>query len=224
MMHASLFPSRLTRLQGRPTHLYNCPDARYQPSLSINTSYAHGVPLESCSSQSSHGTTGSYDSGPSNFSSPEFGFISPVESSFNHTLTQDTTVQTAKFKTGPSRPLKMPSSHRNSGSVSPKGYVHPAVPAWSPSSLHLEKANILTQFSYSYHCLASGCDYKTDRHTDLNRHYRAKHSCPQEEMYSCSYKGCTKDFKRKDHLRDHCKRVHYRDLPVEMGGTGGRLR
>ena len=73
------------------------------------------------------------------------------------------------------------------------------------------------------HCLVENCEYKTDRHTDLTRHHKAKH-VPEVEKYECSYKTCTKEFKRKDHLRDHCKRVHYRDLPVEYGGTGRRLK
>ena len=73
------------------------------------------------------------------------------------------------------------------------------------------------------YCLAEGCDYRTDRHTDLKRHYKAKHPGPRDEVFQCSYKSCTKEFKRKDHLHDHSKRVHSRDLPVECGGTGNRL-
>ncbi|MDI1485251.1 MAG: nucleic acid binding [Ramalina farinacea] len=91
----------------------------------------------------------------------------------------------------------MAPGYRNSGSVSPTG-AH-------------------------YHCLADYCNYKTDRHTDLKRHYKAKHPGPRDEVFQCSYKSCTKEFKRKDHLRDHSKRVHYRDLPAEYGGTGKRL-
>ena len=82
-------------------------------------------------------------------------------------------------------------------------------------------------FSYrgQLHCLADDCTYKTDRRTDLRRHYIAKHPEQRDDVFvfQCSYRGCAKEFKRKDHLRDHCKRVHFRELPREYGGTGRRL-
>ena len=75
----------------------------------------------------------------------------------------------------------------------------------------------------------------TNRHHDLKRHMDAKHTSAtalhhEGGMMDCPYvdKGCgcqgIHGFKRKDHLRDHCKRVHVRDLPTSMGGTGKRLR
>ena len=75
-----------------------------------------------------------------------------------------------------------------------------------------------------HHCLAGDCSYTTPRPADLKRHYRAKHSGPQDEDYKCSYESCTRKFRRKDHFRVHCKRVHHRDLPIEYGGTGKKWK
>ena len=83
-----------------------------------------------------------------------------------------------------------------------------------------------------YHCLEPGCDHITKREHDLKRHSKAKHSetdklLARGEMMDCPYSGCghkgRHGFKRKDHLRDHCKRYHRRDLPKSMGGDGKKL-
>ena len=54
-------------------------------------------------------------------------------------------------------------------------------------------------------------------------HSKAAHSGPRDKTFQCSYKSCTKEFKRKDRLSYHCKKVHNRDLPAEYGGTGSKL-
>ena len=81
----------------------------------------------------------------------------------------------------------------------------------------------------AYHCLARDCTYQTDRLHDLKRHKASKHDTPEQlhesgRLIDCPYHGCGHTgkygFKRKDHLRDHTRRWHKRDLPKKMGGTG----
>ena len=73
------------------------------------------------------------------------------------------------------------------------------------------------------------CDYVTSRLHDYRRHHDAKHPSTDsvKEMIDCPYGGCghtgVHGFKRMDHLQDHCKRYHRRDLPVSMGGTGKKI-
>ena len=123
MVHASLCPSRLTRLQGRSANLYNYADASCPPSLNINTSFPLGVPLEASSSQSSHSTTGSWDSGLSDFSSPLSTLATPVTPVGIPYQAPGNILQPIKSNTKPSRPPKMSSGYRPSGSVSATGYV-----------------------------------------------------------------------------------------------------
>ena len=72
----------------------------------------------------------------------------------------------------------------------------------------------------------------TNRQHDLKRHMGDKHTSPNKALeegtlIDCPYAGCghygIHGFKRLDHARDHSKRVHRRDLPKAMGGSGKRL-
>ena len=83
-----------------------------------------------------------------------------------------------------------------------------------------------------YYCFEHRYDYSTSRYHDLERHKIAKHTSTNDILSSgprldCPYGGCghkgINGFKRKDHLRDHCKRYHRRDLPKSMGGSGRKI-
>ena len=78
-----------------------------------------------------------------------------------------------------------------------------------------------------YHCLAGdNCQYVTERLHDMKRHKASKHD-EGHRLIDCPYEDCgrtgMKGFKRKDHLREHSRRWHRRDLPESMGVTGERL-
>lgn len=76
----------------------------------------------------------------------------------------------------------------------------------------------------TFTCLYDDCDYNTKRTYDLDRHYKAKHSTPEQlaergKMYDCPDPRCgargKHGFKRKDHLRDHVRRLHRHDLGAD---------
>ena len=80
-----------------------------------------------------------------------------------------------------------------------------------------------------FKCLEAGCNYMTKRPRDLERHQGAKHFTTEDliakgSLIDCPYGGCGYEgrygLKSKDHLRDHCKRYHSRDLPKSLGGSG----
>ena len=81
----------------------------------------------------------------------------------------------------------------------------------------------------SYACLYDDCDYTTRRLYDLDRHYKAKHTTAQKplepgKMYDCPDTRCAargkNGFKRKDHLRDHVRRLHRHELGPDNSTLG----
>ena len=79
-----------------------------------------------------------------------------------------------------------------------------------------------------YICPSAGCTYWTVRPADLQRHLKSKHARvslnPEtSRTFDCPYvnEGCGSEgihgFKRKDHLKDHCRSVHHRSLLVSSG-------
>ena len=112
-------------------------------------------------------------------------------------------------------------SHKSHGS---EAYLGDSL-SYSPYALLASKQ--LRESAPLFACIVSGCDYVTKREHDLKRHNKARHAVElglQSETIDCPYDGCghkgNHGFKRKDHLRDHCKRYHKTDLPKSMGGTG----
>ena len=69
-----------------------------------------------------------------------------------------------------------------------------------------------------FHCLYEGCDYLTKRQYDVERHQRhhQQHHDPPEK-FDCLGRGCGRTgdygFDRKDHLREHMRKVHAKDMP-----------
>lgn len=66
-------------------------------------------------------------------------------------------------------------------------------------------------------CLHEGCEYLTKRQYDLDRH-KLIHSLPVKK-FDCTGRGCGRygeyGFDRKDHLREHLRKVHAKDIPKE---------
>ena len=85
------------------------------------------------------------------------------------------------------------------------------------------------------YCLHQGCEYRTKRQYDLDRHLKTYFTFYHSDQkfdclgrgYDCPEKGCGRTgehgFHRKDHLREHLRRVHAKDIP-ENSKEGGRIR
>ena len=75
-----------------------------------------------------------------------------------------------------------------------------------------------------YFCIVKDCEYSSSRAYDLERHMNI-HS--KQKKYPCEYKWCGRDdnnpFSREDHLKEHLRKVHMRDIPKrEKGGRKKR--
>ena len=70
------------------------------------------------------------------------------------------------------------------------------------------------------HCLNPRCEYQTRRQYDLDRHQRVHIPSVPGEKHDCPRRGCgrtgKKGFDRKDHLREHLRKVHTRDIPKQI--------
>ena len=78
------------------------------------------------------------------------------------------------------------------------------------------------------YCLHLGCEYRTKRQYELARHLKTHlTSYDSDQKYDCPETGCGRKgehgFHRKDHLREHLRKVHAKDLP-ENSKEGGRIR
>ena len=64
-----------------------------------------------------------------------------------------------------------------------------------------------------------GCDYQTKRQYDLDRHQKTHFPSGPGEKFDCPARGCGRTgehgFKRKDHLREHLRKVHAKDIPKQ---------
>ena len=93
----------------------------------------------------------------------------------------------------------------------------------SPPSLEaFSGAEELTTQRSEYECLYPHCNYVTNRPYDLKRHSKQKHQTNKDlaeagKLYDCPDTRCKargeNGFKRKDHLRDHFRRLHRHELP-----------
>ena len=69
------------------------------------------------------------------------------------------------------------------------------------------------------HCLHGDCEYQTSRQYDLDRHL--EYHCPSNppEKFDCTIRGCDRTgehaFSRKDHLKEHLRTVHAKDIPKQ---------
>ena len=65
-----------------------------------------------------------------------------------------------------------------------------------------------------YFCIIKDCEYSSTRAYDLERHMN-KHF--KQKKYPCEYKWCGRHdvnpFSQKDHLKEHLRKVHMRDIP-----------
>ena len=63
----------------------------------------------------------------------------------------------------------------------------------------------------------AGCEYQTKRQYDLDRHQKTHLSSGPGEKFDCPGRGCGRTgehgFDRKDHLREHLRKVHAKDTP-----------
>ena len=71
-----------------------------------------------------------------------------------------------------------------------------------------------TQLKY---CLYDGCKYQTKRQYDLDRHQKTHFPSQTSEKFDCPGRGCGRTgkdgFDRKDHFREHLRKVHAQDIP-----------
>ena len=69
------------------------------------------------------------------------------------------------------------------------------------------------------YCLSPGCEYRTKRSYDLDRHQRTHFPSQPGEKFDCPGRGCGRKgehgFHRKDHLREHLRKVHAREIPKQ---------
>lgn len=69
------------------------------------------------------------------------------------------------------------------------------------------------------HCLHVGCEYQTKRQYDLDRHQQSHLPSAPPEKFDCPGRGCGRQgangFNRKDHLREHLRKVHAQDVPKQ---------
>ena len=63
-------------------------------------------------------------------------------------------------------------------------------------------------------CLHPGCEFQTKRQYDLERHQKSHF--PPDKEFDCPGRGCGRQgkngFSRKDHLREHLRKVHAIDI------------
>ena len=73
-------------------------------------------------------------------------------------------------------------------------------------------------------CLHKDCEYETKRPYDLDRHTASKHPSALSEKFDCPGRGCGKTgefgFNRKDHLTEHLRKVHAKDIPKNIPRRG----
>ena len=101
--------------------------------------------------------------------------------------------------------------------------------AWPDASLStlldrspMSEYRMFEPSSKMYQRLASdGCNYNTDRLWDLRKHENARHDQPEHnesivKLFDCPDQDCgltgAHGFKRKDHLREHTRRRHQKEL------------
>ena len=69
------------------------------------------------------------------------------------------------------------------------------------------------------HCLHDRCEYQTKRQYDLDRHQKTHFPSEPGEKFPCPGRGCGRTgehgFDRKDHLREHLRKVHAKDIPKQ---------
>ena len=69
------------------------------------------------------------------------------------------------------------------------------------------------------HCLHDHCEYQTKRQYDLDRHQKTHFPSQPGEKFDCPGRGCGRTgehgFDRKDHLREHLRKVHAKDIPKQ---------
>ncbi|KAK0517052.1 hypothetical protein JMJ35_000207 [Cladonia borealis] len=75
-------------------------------------------------------------------------------------------------------------------------------------------------------CLHERCEYQTKRQYDLDRHQKTHFPSQPGEKHDCPGRGCGRTgehgFDRKDHLREHLRKVHAKDIPKQ--GRSSRSR
>lgn len=73
-----------------------------------------------------------------------------------------------------------------------------------------------------FYCLHPGCAHASKRQSDLNNHIRNKHGLARE-LFDCTGKNCHRvgeyGFKREDHLTEHLRKVHKKDIPKTGSGS-----
>ena len=106
--------------------------------------------------------------------------------------------------------------------------IVPAGPAYSSLNYPYSGSSTATSKSSAnsgssaaeYFCIVKYCDYSSTRAYELKRHMEI-HS--KTKKYPCEYEWCGRDdanpFSREDHLKEHLRKVHMRDIPKrEKGG------
>ncbi|MCJ1227696.1 hypothetical protein MMC12_004352 [Toensbergia leucococca] len=119
------------------------------------------------------------------------------------------------------------SSPTNSYSTSPTATQHLRSYTHSKSSQPVPPLGINPPRSdpkpKSHICLVPGCDSAFARSYDLNRH-QATHYDTQVK-YDCPSGWCNRQgkngFTRKDHLKDHQRKVHMKSIPMRGAGRAG---
>ena len=82
---------------------------------------------------------------------------------------------------------------------------------------HTQSAHKSTRAVGPLLCLQPGCLYQTKRQYDLDRHQKTHFPSNPGEKFDCTGRGCGRTgeygFDRKDHLREHLRKVHGNDIP-----------
>ena len=184
-------------LRQQPSTSYTQPQHRSTNGYIPSTSGLYGgEPMQQTFSDSSTGSHGSYGY-QSSISSDEYyasQTISPSATQLSPTYTNPNT-STLCPKPEPT-PHHQPHHHSTSSSSSPTGELH---------------------------CLFPQCEYKTKRQYDLNRHQKMHNS--SAEKFGCWGRNCHRvgenGFDRKDHLTEHLRKVHMKEIP-KKGSRGGK--
>ena len=116
----------------------------------------------------------------------------------------------------------------NSNTTYDYGATSPTVSSWTNLSASSPNHVLGSSTSEAYlnpshlRCLHPGCEYQTKRQYDLDIHYVTH--LPSFRMFDCPERACGRQDKhgsdRKDHLREHLRKVHVKDIP--KGGKGRR--
>ncbi len=98
----------------------------------------------------------------------------------------------------------------------------PSISTFSNSSQISNRANKDQSSPTLLHCLHPGCAHVSKRQYDLNRHISKKHGLATE-LSDCPRKNCHRvgenGFKREDHLTEHLRKFHKKDIPKTGSGS-----